>query len=529
MIDQSNTHREGHGVRLIKNSALTIFNTLFMLLTGWIISIWVARQLGPAQYGIFNMVLWVSGTVSWFLGMGLINSVTRFIAEAKGRSESIQTAIILYVLKIEIFLTLSVTILLLFLRTAIADYFFSPSESFYFFLAFLGLLPGILTAVFSAAIEGIQKFEYFTLSSLCITPFSFAAKIFVLVLNKNIEGILLVMLFFSFINVLFYLLALRREGFFTAGAATLLPGNVKNRLKKYNLKVSFILLCDKIIWDKSENFFLGRFCQAAQLGYYNLAFNFVQRSMSLLPTTFWRVLFPAMSTYAGSGDQGKMKRLFYVATRYLAFVSFPVGIGGCILSHDLVRYLYGVEYNNAVIVLQILFITSMISSITQPASAVLYGYEKQSFILWYGISLALINISMNIYFIKQFGAAGAAICYATVTLLGTLGGFVYICFMMKLAYPLLSLFKTAIAAITMGGVIFIVNSSLPGIVGVSISIFAGVTCYGLCCWLLATIQKEDLTLLKTVKSLLPEPLRKFHELLIMAIIKSKRLTEDENV
>jgi len=81
----------------------------------------------------------------------------------KGRKEDFSIRpIIFYVLKIEITITSITTLVLIFFRTEIADYFFSPGESFFFFLTALGLIPGIITAIFSAAIEGIQKFEFFT-------------------------------------------------------------------------------------------------------------------------------------------------------------------------------------------------------------------------------------------------------------------------------------------------------------------------------------------------------------------------------
>ena len=195
------------GSRIIKNSLLTLFNSFFMMITSWVISIWIARQLGPNNYGIFTFVLWLTGTVSWLLGMGLIHAITKFIAEFQGKGAGREfLPIILYVLKIEIVMTVLTSVVLIFFKTAIADYFFSPNESFFFFIAAVGLLPGMLTAIFSAAIEGIQKFEYFTYSRLIIAPCSFIAKIAVLLTGKGITGLLLVMLVFSFVNGLFYFL-----------------------------------------------------------------------------------------------------------------------------------------------------------------------------------------------------------------------------------------------------------------------------------------------------------------------------------
>ena len=492
-----------HGSRLIKNSVLILFNTFFMMTTSWVISIWIARQLGPANYGIFNLVLWISGTLSWIVGMGLIHAVTKFIAEYNGRGDQKSLKpIIFYVLKIELAISLVSTIVLIFLRTKVADFFFSPSESFFFLIAALGLLPGLITAVFSAAIEGIQKFEYFTYSNLIITPLSFASKIAVLIMGKGITGLLMVMLIFSFINAIFYFFVLQNEGVFKGGNDKL-SSDIKKRIQGYNKSVIAILLCDKIVWDKSENFFLGRFCSAAEIGFYNLGYNIAQRFISILPTTFWRVLFPAMSTYFGSGDKDKMKRLFFLSTRYLAFVSFPVGVGGMILAYQIIHYLYGHEFIGAQRVLQIIFLASIFSSLSNPASAVLYGFEKQSFIYKYGAVLAVFNIVLDLILIKRYGATGAAICFGIITIFGSIGGLIYTCRKMELSYPVVSVAKIMMSTVLMGIVMEIIilrNGEIPGFI---ISVLAGTVVYLISSLVLGTFEEEDLTLLGSARAVLP--------------------------
>ena len=116
----------------------------------------------------------------------------------------------------------------------------------------------------------------------------------------------------------------------------------------------------------------------------------------ILPSTFWKVLFPAMSTMSGSGETEKMKRLFWVSIRYLAFTAFPIAIGGAIVSYQLIVFIYGREFIGAQRVLQIMFITSMVTSLSQPGAAVLYGYGKQSFIYKLGFIMAIFNIIMDV-------------------------------------------------------------------------------------------------------------------------------------
>jgi O-antigen/teichoic acid export membrane protein len=519
---------EKSGGRLIKNAVVTLFNTFFMMITSWVISIWIARQLGPANYGIFNLVLWFMGTISWAVGLGFIHAITKFIAEFHGKDENKSLRpIVLYILKIELVVTLIGTAVVLLLRTRIANYFFSPHESFFFTLAALGLVPGMITAVFSATIEGIQKFEYFAWANLIISPLSFGSKVAVLLLGKGIPGLLIVMLVFSFINCIFYSIVLSREGFFK-GDSFVLPKEIKSRIHRYNRSIIAILICDKIVWDKSENFFLGRLCSAAQIGYYNLGFNLVQRFASVLPATFWRILFPAMSNFHGSGDREKMKRLFYLATRYLAFVGFPLGIGGMLLSFHIIRYLYGHDFMGAQRAMQILFVASIFSTLSNPASAILYGYEKQSFIYKYGAALAVFNLILDFFMIKKFGATGAAVCYGITTVIASTGGLFYTCRLMKLRYPFASVCKIAFSTIIMGIVMELIilrNYELPGFIG---SIAAGAFVYLISSFVLGTFEEEDYVLLESVKGALPGKTKGIIDILIAFTAQFKQSGRGKN-
>jgi O-antigen/teichoic acid export membrane protein len=500
---------QGPGSRLIRNSVLTTANNILAGAIGWVVSIWVARQLGPTNYGIFSLVLWLSGTVSWALGLGFIHAITKFIAEYRGRDDnSVTVAIIFFVLKIELVLTALSTIVLVFLHAAIADYFFTQKESLFFLLAFLGLLPGMVTAVFCAALEGIQKFEYFLYANLIITPLSFAAKVGVLLMGWGISGLLCVMLIFSFVNVVFYWYLLAREGMLAGGITRVLPAEIRKRLLRYNASVTAILVCDKIVWDKSENFFLGRLCKATEVAYYNLGFNIAQKFVSLLPTTFWKVLFPAMSHYSGSGAENKMTRIFYLSTRYLAFFAFPMGVAGMILSFPLIRFLYAHPFIGAQRTLQIIFISSIFASLSNPASAVLYGYEKQSFIYKYGAILAGLNIALDLWLIKPYGALGAAICYGITTVFASVGGLIYTCRLMKLKYPLASVFKVLFATVVMGIAMELIVYRFQDIWGYLLAAIAGSAIYFISAIALGTFEKEDFALLESAARVLPAGLQK---------------------
>jgi O-antigen/teichoic acid export membrane protein len=501
-------HNEGN--RLVKNSVLHIFNTFFMLATSWVISIWVARQLQPSNYGIFNMVLWITDTFSWVIGMGLIHAVTKFVAEYSGKeNKNIAGAIVVFVMKIEVCIALVSVVVLIWLRAPISNFFFTSQQSVYFLIAFIGIFPGVTTAIFSAAIDGIQKFEYFTYANLIITPLSFLCKIIVLVLGKGIVGLLIVMLVFSFVNVIFYWIVLKKEGVLSLRSLREpLDAPLRKRIFQYNRSVAAILACDKIIWDKSENFFLGRFCDSVQIGFYNLGFNIAQKSVSILPATFWRVLFPAMSGFFGTGDRDKMKRLFYLSTRYLAFATLPMGVAGIILAYPIIHFLYGHNYIGAQRALQIIFLSSIVSSLANPAAAILYGYERQAFIYKFGFFLALFNIGIDLLLIKPYGALGASIAYAITTIIGSVVGLFYTCRTMNLRYPFVSLVKVAFSTMIMGIVMEIIILHDRELVGFISSIVAGASAYLVTSFVVGTFEKEDFQLVQNISSYLPGNLQR---------------------
>jgi stage V sporulation protein B len=498
------------GNRIVKNSALHLFNTFFMLLTTWIISIWVARQLGPSNYGIFNMVLWLTDSCSWVIGMGLIHAVTKFVAEYSGKDDKKMVgAIIVFVMKLEVSIALVSIALLIWLRIPISNYFFTSTQATYFLVAFIGIFPGVATAILSSSIDGIQKFEYFTYANLFISPISFLCKIIVLVLGYGIMGLLIVMLVFSFVNVVFYWIVLQKEGVLSARSLmTPIDASLKKRIFSYNRSIVAILLCDKIIWDKSENFFLGRLCDSVQIGFYNLGFNLAQKSVSILPATFWRILFPAMSNFFGSGDRDKMKRLFYLSTRYLAFATVPIGVAGIILAYPIIHYLYGHNYIGAQRALQIILFSSIISSLANPSAAILYGYEKQAFIYKFGFFLALFNIGIDFILIKPYGALGASIAYAITTICGSVVGLCYTCRTMNLKYPLISLVKVAFSTMIMGIVMEIIILHNREVYGFIASTIAGTVAYIVSSLAIGTFEKEDYLLLKNLSHYLPGNLKK---------------------
>lgn len=502
---EENVFNSKHANRLIHNSVISFINSTVGMILGFAVSILTARMLGPEKYGIYNVTLWFMSVVSTIAGMGLNFAVTKFVSEHQGKTDRETTGrIIRFVLWIEISLGVITTFLLISQSRRIADYFFNPDYMRVFIICFVGLVPGLMTAVYSSAIEGIQQFRYFLYYSLFITPVSLITKVIILLNGGSIEGLLWTNLFYSVINTLFYRAVLYKEKLPIGVVGVLPKGNVIKRIIKYNYSISTIMLLDKIIWDKSENFFLGKFCAASQAGMFNIAYGFSNKFTSIIQSTFWKVLFPFMSERIGAEDKARMERVFYLSTRYLAFLAFPISAAGIVLSWPLIKYALGQDYLPAQRALQIFFFCSAFGQLATPQAAVLYAVDKQNFIVKYGIILAVVNLILDYLFIPRYGAVGAAAVNGGIRIIAYAGGIIYTIRVTNIRLPLKSLFKILYSSLIMAVLMQVVIKLNSELLGFIISIPIGIIVYLGSSIFIGTFEVEDKVVFRKLALMLPK-------------------------
>ncbi len=498
-----------HAGRLIRNSILTLLNNLVGMALGLAVSILTARLLGPEQYGIYNIILWSSSLALLVIGMGLNFAATKFASELHGKNDKESMGSILrYILWIEGVLAVISTFLLIAQRNRIADYFFTPDYGYVFALCFAGLLPGIITAMYSSALEGLQKFHYFLYFGMAMSPLSLGAKVIVLLQGGGLEGLLWVNLVFSGINMVFYRWALYRERVPASLLGPFPPKPVRTKILRYNWSISAIMMLDKVVWDKSENFFLGRFSTASQAGLFNMAYGLSGKFTTIISSTFWKVLFPFMSERAGAHDTHRLERVFHLSTRYLAFLAFPMGAAGMVLSWPLIKYALGPEYLGAQRSLQIFFFCSLFTHLAVPQASVLYAVEKQNFIVRWGAILAALNLLLDFLIIPTHGATGAAAVNGGTRVLAFIGGILYTVRVTKVRLPLKSLFKILYSATLMALLMQVVIKLNNELLGFIISIPLGCIVYLGTCIFMGTFEKEDAVLWRKLLSYFPAVLRR---------------------
>lgn len=443
--------------RIARNIVHFLCSNVVTFILGMAASIVMARSLGPNDLGIFHQVQWFAGTVSVVISLGFITSITKFTAQfrAENRHADVLSAV-RFIFYVEVAIALVTTVGLLFLSPRIADYYFSPAQNWIFMLSFIAITPGIQTAIFSASLEGAQVFRYQTLHSITVTPIALLTKVYLMMAGYGLVSLFWSNLAFAVINMVFYYWAARREGLLKGwfrgrkDAGEQKGKSWKRELLAYNRTMVPIHFVDLMVWSRSENFFLGRYCVASQIAYYNLAHNLITRLTGVLPQLMWKILLPLSAEQQGKAQGEKMKRTYTNALRYSALVVFPTIVVCFLASFELIIIFYGRAYAEAQTCFQILCVGALLSSLAQPGSAVIYASNRQGFVLVYGSILAVLNIALDFWLIPAYGAIGAAVCYAIITSMGVIGGFIYTTRTLHLTIPWSAWMKSAAASAVMG-------------------------------------------------------------------------------
>jgi O-antigen/teichoic acid export membrane protein len=174
-------------------------------------------------------------------------------------------------------------------------------------------------------------------------------------------------------------------------------------IKTWPLSATLIL---NTIYFRIDVFLIGLFKGAADVGIYNIAFQFFQVAL-VLPTFIMNAVYPLM--LKNSADKKRFYSQVKIAGWTLFFLSFSVTIATYLLSPYLVQLVAGNGFEGSVTVLQILslgfpgfFITSLIMWLL-----VIKNKYKQIFVI-YLLGLVF-NLGLNIFLIPQYSYLGAAI------------------------------------------------------------------------------------------------------------------------
>ena len=456
----------------------------------------IARMLGPANMGVYGYAMWIVGTLGILANLGLPGALTKYIAEYVG-SGDLATAkrVGKGLLVTQAIIAAGVAGLL-----ASLTFFRVPYHEIIGVAALL-LFAQALQQSLNSALAGIQRFDRLALISVYVGIISVASVGIAALLHAGVVGMLwatfagvvaTIVLFYR--DVRRFLLQLPQ----TSSRPIDESHDPFRRIRKFSLTVSYILLIDAIVWQRSEILFLKTYSTVAQIGFYTIAYSMASK-LSDITGTFSTTLMPLYSETYGRNGLRDIGSVFTNAAKYLQILMVPICLVGVAVSKPVIQLIYGSQFLSVALPLQILLLSLPLTCIGVVISPLLYGVDKQSFIAKYGTAVAVLNLALDLILIPKHAAVGAAIANSTAQIAGVLGGAIYVVRVIGVAFPWKSTGKIyAAAAIAATPVFYLVHrmdsqveiASILMAVGVAGALYFGILA------LLGEFGRRDLDLLK---------------------------------
>ena len=247
--------------------------------------------------------------------------------------------------------------------------------------------------------------------------------------------------------------------------------------------VSFYVRIDTVM--------LGFMKDYAVTGWYNAAYRIIDVCVRMLFLPIIAV-FPAFSKFH-SVSLEKTKLLYEKSFYYMLVFSIPVVSGLVVLAQKIILTIYGGQFINSIIALQILGFALFFTSLNYLMGYLLNSIEKgKIFTITTGVSTVL-NITLNLILIPKFSYIGAA--FATVS--SEIINFILLYYFTRKSDFKLNIFRLILKPLIAALVMIISIYYLKSYTNIVVLVGAGAIIYFAALLLMKGIGKEEIGLVKS--------------------------------
>jgi O-antigen/teichoic acid export membrane protein len=365
------------------------------MIVGLFVGIWVARYLGPEQFGLFSYAQSFVGLFTAFATLGLDGIVVRELVKDESRAdELIGTA---FWLKF-----FGGVMVLLFL--AIAVNFTSNNHlinSLIFIIASATIFQSfnVVDMFFQAKVMS----KYVVFANVISLLLSSMVKIYLIMIEAPLIWFAWSVLFDSFILACGFLyfffknsnFSLKRWGFSKSVALELLKDS-------WPLILSSAVL---MIQSRIDQVMLKEMIGSIEVGYYSVAMKLIE-SVAFVAIILKSSLFPSIQNAQKKSVELYQNRLLnFYRLNFLLFLLVAIPI--YIFAESIVILLFGIQYQPAGVLLAFMSIRIFFTNMGVARSIFLLSENLMKFSMFTMILGTITNIILNYFWIPMHGAKGA--------------------------------------------------------------------------------------------------------------------------
>jgi O-antigen/teichoic acid export membrane protein len=398
-------------MKYFKNTSWLFVEKILRMVVGLFVGIWVARYLGPEQFGLLNYAQSFVGLFTVFITLGLDAIVVKELMK-KNKDDDILlgTAFFLKLIGF-LFLIILVIISIQFTNNNYID----------------NLL--IIIISFSVVFQSFNVIDFYFQSKV-LSKYVVISNTLSLFISSIIKIILILnnasLIYFAIvISVDTFILALGLIYFYKKQNLDFFSWRFNFEKAKFLLKQSWPLILSGIaisLYMKIDQIMIANILGDKSVGLYAVAVKFSEMWL-FITVAITNSLFPAITNAKNISEElylNRIKNLY----RLLIFISLFISVFIYIFADYIILYTYGEQYKDSIILLQ-LYVWSIIFVFLNNGSWKWYISENLQHIATIRLFMgAMVNIILNLYWIDKFGLMGAVyatlVSYAFATYFGNL-------------------------------------------------------------------------------------------------------------
>lgn len=398
--------------RYFVNTGWLFFGKMFALCISFFVGVYIARYLGPANYGLLSYVTSFVGLFAFLSSFGVDNIVGReIIKDHDKKDEILGTAFY-----IKIIGSILAIIAVFFVSLYITKDIFTLLLIWLFSLNFIPQAFNIIEIYFQSQVLSKKVVT----AQVIANTISTILKILVIILGEGIFWLMIIYVVETSIYSFILLFSFRKFG------NHIRKWRFNMNMAKNLLKDSWPLMLAAIaisIYMKIDQVMIKNMIGNEQAGIYAVAVK-LSEVWYFIPVLLCASLSPAiMNSFKVSKEffENRMKKLYFL----MFWLSFVIASVTTVFAYPIVKILFGVPYLGAVTTLQIYVWAGVSVSLGLAVGQYLLvnNFTKISF--YKTLLGAIINVLLNIVLIPKMGISGAAIATSISYLISVFGVFMF--------------------------------------------------------------------------------------------------------
>jgi len=393
-------------ISLLKGTFYIGISQIIFILVGYIINFWLARYLGPNNYGLYGVIISFLNIIRLISTGGFSQAVSKYCAEDENLAYSIKTSILKILTPFSIFIAIACYFSIPFIADILRDNKLIP----FLQISILIIPLSTIYAIFIGYFNGLHLFN--KQSYLSIT-YSLLKLVFIILLSiyLGLYGTII--------------------GFIVATAGTILFGILFSekgkvhyfnsfKLVKFALPIGIYSITLLLLINLNILMIKSILRENILTGYYNASHMLANIPIFLLSGVFGVIVLPAISSSIKRQSIEKTKNLINRWIKLSLIISLPITFLFSFTSSKLINFFYTEKYAPSSKSLSILIYGMVLLAIFDILASILKGAGKPYIPMIIALVSLIFNFILNLYLIPNYQLVGAAISTSIAGLLAVI-------------------------------------------------------------------------------------------------------------